>query len=316
MGELVRFENTEWAAIQANWEQLKGLALQGVSSAHTRRSYNAALGDWNAWYGAAAEPRPRFFSKACVNGFRSDLEARGLSSSSINVRLAAVRKLASEAADNGLIAPEMAAGIGRVKGSKRLGTRLGNWLNREQAEQLIGAPDASTLTGKRDRALLGMLIGCGLRRSEVCSLTVEHVQQREGRWVLVDLTGKGGRIRSVPMPAWSKALLDCWTDAASITTGPVFRPINRGGHVHGERLNNAHSIWLALGKYAGAVGVANLAPHDLRRTFAKLAHTGHASIEQIQLSLGHASIQTTERYLGVRQSIQDAPCDHLGIGVA
>jgi integrase len=56
-----------------------------------------------------------------------------------------------------------------------------------------------------------------------------------------------------------------------------------------------------------------LAPHDLRRTFAKLAHKGDAPLEQIQLSLGHASIQTTERYLGVKQSLSDAPCDHLGL---
>lgn len=71
----------------------------------------------------------------------------------------------------------------------------------------------------------------------------------------------------------------------------------------------------AVAMYGKKIGVPKLAPHDLRRTFAKLAHKGRAAMEQIQLSLGHASIVTTERYLGVRQDLQDAPCDRLGIRV-
>jgi integrase len=71
----------------------------------------------------------------------------------------------------------------------------------------------------------------------------------------------------------------------------------------------------AVRHYGEQIGIHNLAPHDLRRTFAKLAHKGHAALEQIQLSLGHASVTTTERYLGVRQDLTDAPCDHLGLRV-
>jgi site-specific recombinase XerD len=66
-------------------------------------------------------------------------------------------------------------------------------------------------------------------------------------------------------------------------------------------------------RYAAKCDLPTIAPHDLRRTFAKLAHKGHAALEQIQLSLGHASIQTTERYLGVKQDLADAPCDRLGL---
>jgi integrase len=73
------------------------------------------------------------------------------------------------------------------------------------------------------------------------------------------------------------------------------------------------NIMEAVLKYGRSIGVPHLAPHDLRRTFAKLAHKGRAALEQIQLSLGHASIVTTERYLGVRQDLHDAPCDRLGI---
>src|SRR3954447_24636107 len=106
-------------------------------------------------------------------------------------RLTAVRRLAAEAADNGLLAPALAASIGRVKGAKQQGTRTGNWLTVDQAERLINAPNGATLIGQRDRALLATLIGCGLRRSETSAMTFEHIQQRDGRWAIVDLHGKG-----------------------------------------------------------------------------------------------------------------------------
>lgn len=131
-----------------------------------------------------------------------------------------------EAADNGLLDPEIAAGISRVKGAKRQGIRIGNWLTLPQAREFLAAPDLSTLKGKRDRTILATLIGCGLRRTETAELSVEHIQQREARWVVVDLVGKHGRVRSVPMPAWAKAATDAWTEAAGITSGRVFRAVN------------------------------------------------------------------------------------------
>jgi site-specific recombinase XerD len=112
--------------------------------------------------------------------------------STINLRLAAVRRLAFEAADSGLLSPELAAGIQRVKGAKKLGVRLGNWLTVDQCRSLLQAPDERTLKGRRDRAILAILLGCGLRRAEVARLQVRDVQQREEHWALVDLMGKGG----------------------------------------------------------------------------------------------------------------------------
>jgi site-specific recombinase XerD len=117
-----------------------------------------------------------------MSAWRVTLEARGLGSSSINVRITAVRKLAVEASDNGLLAPELAAGIARIKGVKAKGVRVGNWLSIRQAQELLNAPDVTTKRGLRDRAILAVLFGCGLRRSEVAALTCEHIQQRDGRW--------------------------------------------------------------------------------------------------------------------------------------
>ena len=163
-----------------------------------------------------------------MSAWRVSLEARGLGSSSIIIRMSAIRKLAAEAADNGLIASELAAGISHVKSAKSQGIRVGNWLSLRQAQALLSAPDASTTKGLRDRAILAVLLGCGLRRSEVAALTVAHVQQRDGRWCIVDLVGKHGRVRTAPMPNWVKVAIDAWTGTAGLAQGRVFRPVNRG----------------------------------------------------------------------------------------
>jgi integrase len=203
---------------------------------------------------------------------------------------------------------------------RREGVRTGNWLSKKQATALLNAPDPDTFVGKRDRALLAVLIGCGIRREEACNLTFERIQMREARWVILDLIGKGGRIRTVPMPAWAKAAIDDWAQAADINSGTVFRiGYNPGPNYQcrerfmlGKPLA-APVIWKAVRRHAKKLGL-NIAPHDLRRTYAKLAHKGQSAIEQIQFSLGHSSVQTTEHYLGVEQDLTDAPCDHLGIG--
>src|ERR1022692_4148469 len=183
----------------------KALVLDSVSSPITKRVYNLGLDEFIAWFGQEARPG---FTKAAVNAWRVTLESRGLGSVSINVRITAVRKLAIEASDNGLLAPELAAGITRVKGAKSKGVRVGNWLSIQQAQKLLNAPDVTTKKGLRDRAMLAVLLGCGLRRSEVAALTLKHIQQRDNRWCIVDLIGKHGRVRTIPVPTWVKVAVE------------------------------------------------------------------------------------------------------------
>src|SRR5271169_155178 len=215
------------------WRRMKALVLDSVSSPITKRVYNMALDEFFSWYGQ--EPRPGF-SKATVNAWRVTLDERGLGSSSIIVRMSAIRKLAVEATDNGLLAPELAAGIQRVKSAKSIGVRAGNWLSLKQAQALLNAPDITTTKGLRDRAIIAVLLGCGLRRSEVAALTMGHIQQRDGRWCIVDLFGKHGRVRTVPMPTWVKVAIDAWTARAAVTDGRIFRSVNRSDRLGGERL--------------------------------------------------------------------------------
>src|ERR1700716_2754183 len=217
----------------SQWTKLKALVLDSVSSPITRRVYNMALDEFIAWF--RLEPRPGF-SKATVSAWRVSLQERSLGSSSIIIRRPAIRKLAAEAADNGLLAPELAAGISRVKSAKSTGIRVGNWLSLQQAQALLSAPDITTLRGLRDRAILAVLLGCGLRRSEAAALTFTHLQQRDGRWCIVDLVGKHGRVRTAPMPTWVKMAIDAWTSAATLVDGRVFRPVNRADRAGSEGL--------------------------------------------------------------------------------
>lgn len=297
----------------AQWKRLKSLVLDSVSSPITRRVYNMALDEFMNWF--RQEPRPGGFCKATVSAWRASLETRGLGSSSIIIRMSAIRKLASEAADNGLIAPELAAGIARVKSVKSTGVRVGNWLTLRQAQALLSAPDIATAKGLRDRAIIAVLLGCGLRRSEVAALTFAHIQQRDGRWCIVDLKGKHGRIRTMPMPTWVKVAIDAWTSAADVVEGHTFRPVNRVDQVVGQRLGEK-VVWQMLQQHAAATGVPGIAPHDLRRTCAKLCRAAGGELEQIQLLLGHASVQTTERYLGTKQDLVHAPNDAIKLRVA
>src|SRR5579871_4207745 len=293
------------------WRRMKSLVLDSVSSPITKRVYNLALDEFFGWY--SQEPRPGF-TKATVSAWRVSLEERGLGSSSIIVRMSAIRKLAVEAMDNGLLAPELAAGIQRVKSAKSIGVRMGNWLSQKQAQALLNTPDISTLKGLRDRAIVAVLLGCGLRRSEVAALTMEHVQMRDGRWVILDLVSKHKRVRTVPMPTWVKVAIDSWMARAGVTGGHVFRPVHRGDELHGDRLSEK-VVWQLLRPYAAAAGVAGIAPHDLRRTTAKLCRAAGGELEQIQLLLGHASVQTTERYLGTKQDLVHAPNDGIKLRV-
>ena len=286
--------------------------LDSVSSPITKRVYNLGLDEFFEWFGQ--EPRPGF-TKATVSAWRVALEARGLGSVSINVRITAVRKLAVEAADNGLLAPELAAGITRVKGAKSKGVRVGNWLSVQQAQKLLNAPDVSTKKGLRDRAMLAVLLGCGLRRSEVAALTLKHIQQRDNRWCIVDLVGKHGRVRTIPVPTWVKVAVDAWTAAAELTEGHVLRPVGRGDRVLGDRMTEK-VVWQLLQPYARAAGVPGIAPHDLRRSCAKMCRAAGGELEQIQLLLGHASVQTTERYLGTKQDLVHAPNDGIKLRIS
>jgi integrase len=190
--------------------------------------------------------------------------------------------------------------------------RLGNWLTPEQGRRLLECAPRSTTRQLRDHAMIAMLIGCGLRRAELLALRLESIQQREEHWVIADLLGKAGHVRTVPIPAWVKMAIDAWASASAITSGRVFRAINKAGRIWGDGMS-AKVLWDVVRAAAVCAGIEKLAPHDLRRTCARLCHLAGGELDQIQFLLGHVSIQTTERYLGCKQKLRVAVNDRLGI---
>lgn len=193
-------------------EQSKSAVLSSLTSGSSQRSYDHAIREFIDWY--CSEPRLGF-NKTVVTRYRISLEQAHYASSTINLRLA-VRRLAYEAADSGLLSPDLAAGIRRVKGVKKHGIRIGNWLTAEQGKRLLAVFDDAGLRGKRHYAMVAVLLGCGLRRAELAGLAVENLQQREEHWVIADLVGKGGHVRTVPVPTWVKTAIDIWLTAAGV----------------------------------------------------------------------------------------------------
>jgi len=284
------------------------MVLDSLHSESTRRAYSRALNDFTTWAAENADG----FNRRTVNAYVSHLRSTGASASSVNQRLSAIRKLASEAAENGLVDFQTAASIQRIKGVAQRGTRAGNWLTLEQAQAMLRRPDTSTLVGLRDRAILAVALGCGLRRKELATLTIEHIQQREGRWAIVDIVGKRNKVRTIPMPSWVKHAVDCWTVAAGITDGHVFRPIRKGDNLdRGAKEMTAQSVYVAICRYAPD----GIAPHDLRRTFAKLAKLYGGAIEQISIVMGHDSTVTTQKYFGLEIDYHNSPGDAIPLSL-
>ena len=294
---------SEFALSEAQ-ARLCQIVLDGVRSVHTRRNYAKGLDEMFRF--AAGRP----LSREVLLAWRSSMDE--LMPSTVNVRLAAMRGLIHEARRNGVLSSEQAANLTDIPNVRQKGTRMGNWLTREQAKELLLVPDRSTLKGKRDYVILGLLVGCGLRRRELADLDIGDIQMREGRWVIADMRGKGGRIRTVAVPLWIKQGINAWLTAAELEDGKLLRSVGKSGKVLRENLSD-WAVWSVVEQSAKQIGVERFGAHDLRRTCAKLCRKAGGDLEQIKFLLGHTSIQTTERYLGSEQEIAVAVNDSLGL---
>jgi site-specific recombinase XerD len=230
-GQTPESREAEPLALTPAQARLRKMVLDSVASPHSRRNYAKSLDDLFQF--CASRP----LTRCLLMEWRAGMES--LSPSTINVRLSAVRKMVGEARRAGMIGQEEAASLTDIPNLRQKGTRLGNWLTRERAKELLAVPDRSTLKGKRDYVILALLVACALRRNELAELDVETIQQREGRWALADLEGKGRRIRTVAIPIWVKQGINAWMTAAGIEDGRLLRSISKSGKVnsrHAERL--------------------------------------------------------------------------------
>jgi site-specific recombinase XerD len=292
----------------SRYDALRRVVLDGVTAENSKRNYALALDELSSFCLERQQP----LSRTLILAFRAAMLDRNLSASTINVKLSAVRKLITEAKRAGVVGAEEAAQMTDVPNVRQQGTRLGNWLTKDQAKELLAVPDRSTMKGKRDYAILALLVGCALRRNELALLDVETIQLREGRWVLADLCGKGRRIRTVAVPMWVKQGINAWMTAARVEDGRLLRRVTKSGKPKGEGLSD-WAVWSVVEQAAKEIGIEHFGAHDLRRTCAKLCRKAGGDLEQIKFLLGHSSIQTTERYLGSEQEIAVAVNDSLGL---
>ena len=295
-------------------ERFIAIILAGYENKNTKRTYTRALVDFFIWWRVSAPNTT--MSKMLVNAHKEHMVSFGIGNHSINQRLTAIKRLAEELLDHNIIDMQTLAGIKRVKPIRIEGKPAGNWLTTKQAQELLDAPDITTSAGIRDRAILAVLIGCGLRRSEVASLTFAHIQEREGRWAIIDLIGKRNKVRTVLIASWVYKAVKVWFVSAALLspTDKLFVRINKGDRMYPEKGIHSDSVGLIVEKYAKMIGV-RISAHDLRRTFARLTYGEGADLSQIQMDMGHDNIKTTMDYIGAEREWHNAPSDRLKLKI-
>lgn len=304
-------QQTEMIILQetdAAYERLSDVVVNAMESPASQRMYRFALRRYLEWWRCNGRPP---FDRSAVQQYMQTAVAN-YAQSTRALHLSALKKMASEARLRGWITEQECHGILFLRSPARRGKRCGRWLTSEQAAQLLRMPDASTLAGARDLALLALLFGAALRRDEAVRVTADQVQMRNGRWCLVDLTGKGRRVRTIPLSDEMAGHIMRWLSAAGIKTGPILRRINRYGGVAGAL--TAQGVYYIVTKYASRLGI-KLSPHDMRRTFAALAYLNGCPVDIISESLGHSSPATTRAYVGqvIHLTRGSAACDYISV---
>ena len=286
------------------------VVLNSLPSPRSKRVYNMAIRHFIDYL---EDQEGSNLDKLFLQTYIAYMQDEGIGEGSINLRLAAIRKLSREAEELKVWPETVTAAFTSVKNIPQRGHRTGNWLSLEQAQQLINAPDTSTPYGLRNRAMFAVLIGCGLRRHELVKLTLPQLQLRENRWVITDLVGKRNKTRTVTVPNWVKQSIDIYLNTTKIQSGHLFQAMTKGGHISRDSIS-AETVRDVVRMYSLQCGFA-ISPHDLRRTYAKLAFKNGAKIDQIQLNLGHESLATTQVYLGTELDLKNGPGDFLNLTI-
>lgn len=282
------------------------LVVADLPSAESRRSYAKAIADLYA-FATREDGTIQPITPVLLAEWRSSM-AGTFATSTVNLRLSAARALARAAEKNGMIDVQESTQLLRISGMPFRGSRVGNWLTIPQTRKLLALPSRNNLRGQRNYCILAILAGCALRVHELAALEVEWLQQRDGRWLIADLPGKGGRVRTVAVPPWVARAIADWIKTTKIKDGKLIRQLTLD-----PKGLSAKTIWDIVHKAAAKVGIRNFGPHDLRRTCARLCREQGGDIEQIQAMLGHASLVTTQRYLGTVQNLRNAVNDNLGL---
>jgi site-specific recombinase XerD len=276
-----------------------------LDNPRTRRAYQIDLQDFMGFAGIARPEEFRIVTRAHVLAWRKTLEDRALSGATIRRKLAALSSLFE------YLCEKNAVEFNPVKGAKRPKVESGKGktpaLGDHQARALLDAPDPATLKGKRDRALLSVLLYHGLRREELCLLKVRDIHARRGVPHL-RIHGKGNKLRYLPLHPGSAERIHFYLEAAGhgeTPAAPLFQPVRRKA---GTALT-ADGVYKVVLDYAGRakIKVEGFGVHSLRATAATNALEHEADIAKVQEWLGHANIATTRIYDRRRHRPEDSP---------
>jgi integrase len=288
------------------------MVVQGTGSSALAQEMVSELGDIAAQRGedektkaAYSKYAKRYISWCLRSGLKPsresliewrDILAKSMAPSTVNVHMSAVRALLEELYLQERIDDLTYKGMLAVKGVKRKGQRVGNWLGKDEFSKLIDQQPKDTNKGLRDRALLALLAYCGLRRSEAAALKLGDLKVVDGQ-PLAEIRGKGNKTRIVPIHPKATVILGEWVRAAGIKEGYVIRSVNKGDNIQQQGMT-ATAVYQNIKRMGEEAGI-EVAPHDLRRTCARSMYNGGADISGIQTFLGHDDPKTTQIYLGL-----------------
>ncbi len=272
------------------------LALQGIANDHTRRAYSRELARFLA-------TNPAALDRQTVLQYRTSMVEEGRSTASINMAVTAIRKLALEAHESGALAESAFAGIHRVGLLSKKPRRTGIWHDKGDVETLLSRVP-NTNRGRRDRAAVAVMVLCGLRRDEIARLKCDQFQNRNGRWVIADVLGKGDKVRTVGMTETCWQIVNEWTAGRE---GWFFPAIKNPDRVTSDP-TSGEVVYKACKRYG-------VRPHDLRRTCAMLADNGGASVEEISLQLGHQNAATTALYMRANKALKNTAADKIVLAI-
>lgn len=284
--------------------------LAGLAE-NTQRAYESRIDAFLAWYTEQSSAPWLAQLKKYVAYLQYE---RDLAPRSVQAHLNTIKGLIRTAA---ALEPRLAPAIPQldlVKAPAVRGSVQGMRLTPQQAKLLLRTPGKADPKGLRDTAIIGLLIVTGLRRSEICTLTWEHIAELDGHKVIRNLKGKHGRVRTIKLPVWLWRTIMEWGEASGMKMAAderIFVPITKDGRVLTYRDGmTPHAIYKLIDTYTTQASVPDVKPHDLRRTAALLARRGGATIEQVQLMLGHSSPQTTSDYIGESLDLDDNAVDY------
>lgn len=280
-----------------------------IDNPQTRRAYQNDVTEFMTFTGIERPDQFRIVTRAHLLAWRKALEQRALAGSTIRRKLAALSSLFEHLCECNAVVSNPVKGVKRPKIESQEGKTPA--IGDHQARSLLNAPDMTTLRGLRDSAILSTLLYHGLRRAELCRLTVSDVQQRRGVAHL-RIHGKGGKMRFVPLHPSTAELIHQYLEInghGADLAGALFRPFrnNRGGNRQASI--TADGVYKMLAGYAGTLQlkVEGFGPHALRATAATNALEHEADIAKVQEWLGHANISTTRIYDRRKTRPEDSP---------